>query len=344
MLSELQIYQLKTSSGLVLELLNFGARVRSLTIPVNNKNLNMVLGYDDIKDYLSDKFYVGASIGRFCNRIHGGAVSINNKKFKLPINEPEHQNTLHGGLSGFDKCIWERVSHSENHIEFKHFSPHLDQGFPGNLDVRAIYKVEKLGFSIEYTAVSDQDTLVNLCNHSYFNLNGFDQRLQSTITEHTLFVNSKNFLALNHNNVPKGDIHEVSNTPFDFSKNSDLRKNRSLKSSLESKHSQIQSTRGLDHTYVLGNSEERNLTHAAQLYSRISDIALDISTTQIGLHIYTGNYLQGHYLKHSGICFETQGFPNSPNEKNFPSAILRAGEKYSQISLYNFQKNYSERI
>lgn len=339
-MTTLENYQLTSSAGLTLELLNYGARVRALKIPINGKETNVVLGYEKDQDYLKDEFYMGASIGRFSNRIHGGSITINNEKFPLAINESQGMNTLHGGDNGFDKRYWQLHEVSKERIEFKLLSPHLDQGFPGNLDVRAIYTVEDLGFSIQYTAISDKDTLVSICNHAYFNLDGFNAEQQHTLHDQQLFIDAHSYLPLNKNSVPIGHYQNVTQSPFDFHHPNFINHHSNLADCLDSKHPQIELVGGLDHTFVLNRTGENTIETVAQLYSKKTDLALSVKTTQAAMHVYTGNYLNNKYLKNSGICLETQGFPDAPNHKIFPSSVLAAGEKYSHKTEYNFHTNF----
>jgi len=327
-------YLLKTKQGLELNLLNFGARIHSLTIPINGKKTNLVLGYQNLQDYLNDAYYLGATVGRFCNRIHGGELSINEQKFKLPLNEIGKSNTLHGGPKGFDKCFWKLLEISEFSIEFQLISPHLDQGFPGNLEVRARYEVENLGFTVEYIAKSDQDTIINLCNHTYFNLDGVKAGELANIKDHELRLYLTEYLPLNQNNVPNGNIQNVIDSPFDFANKNNKR--RKISTLLNSEHPQISLTGGLDHTFITQNKVSV-LQKVAQLYSTKTNIELEVSTNQIATHVYSGNYLDNQFGKNAGICFETQAYPDSPNHAHFPSAILKKGETYHHKTTYQFQ-------
>lgn len=339
-MSHITQHTLKTSNGFELSLLNYGARVHSINFPLGAKKINLALGYQKLEDYLSDEFYMGATVGRFCNRIHGGKVSFNNQTFNLPMNDTMHANTLHGGAKGFDKCFWETLEQTEQSIKFRLHSPHLDQGFPGNLDVWASYSVEDLGFSVEYSAICDQETIVNLCNHSYFNLDGFDNKISSNITNLQLLLAAKQFLPLTENKVPNGKIQSVVDTPFNFLDSHANSRGKAITQILESKHPQIELAGGLDHTFVNDNVNDgedgKKLRLVAQLYSKKTNIAMSVSSSQSALHVYTGNYLNHQFSKHAGICFETQGFTDSPNHENFPTALLRAGEVYSHKTIYKF--------
>ena len=333
----LKNFQLKTSTGLELDLLNYGARVHSLRIPINGEKINIALGYENIKHYLDDEYYLGATIGRFGNRLHGGKITLNGLNFNLLINEIDNANTLHGGHKGFDKQYWDVIDSSNQFIEFKFLSPHLDQGFPGALDVRARYSVENLGFTVEYSATCNQDTLVNLCNHTYFNLDGFNHNGTNSIVDHQLLVYLDKFLQLNDKQVPSGVFQNVTDTPFDFRVVSTDSLGNKISKTLESEHPQIKLASGLDHTFIKRADYKNSFQKVTQLYSSKSNIALKVYTTQPGVHIYSGNYLHNRFNKHSGICFETQGYPDAPNHKHFPSSLLKAGEKYHHKTTYQFE-------
>ncbi len=343
MQQDLKTYQLKTEQGLELSLLNYGARLCSAKIPnpksSQSNKLEMLLAYPKPEDYLTDEFFMGSTIGRFCNRIHGGNALINGEAIELAINEKKCSNTLHGGNKGFDKAYWDATCISEQCIEFNLLSPDSDQGFPGQLLVKARYTVNNLDIIVEYFASSDKDTLVNLCNHAYFNLDGLDDTRHGSIATQKLFIAADKFLPLTHNKVPTGDIQNVSNTKFDFTSNGDTDSFKEINPTLKSKNQQIQQAGGLDHTFVLNTDNNNKLRHAATLASTCSQISLEVHTTQNTVHVYTGNYLHSSFNKFSGICFETQNFPDSPNHKHFPDALLKAGEKYYHKTIYRFKTN-----
>lgn len=309
------------------EILNFGGIINSLLLTdTNGKQVDIVLGFDHPEDYLSNKPYFGAIIGRFANRIKGGQFSIGDTIYSTTKNEGE--NTLHGGKVGFDKVFWEIKQLSKNIVELKYFSPDGEQGFPGNLVVKVIYTITEMNeLIIEYFAETDKETVINLTNHSYFNLGG-DQN----ILNHKLKIASDFYTPIDSNLIPTGEILSVENTPLDFN---DL-------FLIGEKLKQVKN--GFDHNYIL-NDKVGGIKFAAQLTHPQSGREMLLFTTEPALQFYSGNFLDGtilgkeskNYQKHAGLCLETQHFPDSPNHPNFPSTLIQKQDTYYSKTIYQFK-------
>lgn len=318
--------ELRNKSGMSVQIMNYGATILSLKIPLKNGEiLDVVLGFDSLIDYLKSfalegSPYFGATVGRFAGRINKGAFTLNGKKIQLNINN--ELNTLHGGIQNFSQKVWEIKEVNENKnpfIKLELISPDMEENFPGELAVELKYTVsEENELIIEYKATAQEDTIINLTHHSYFNLDGH----MSSILEQELIVNSHKMLETLPDNIPTGMILDVSNGPLDFS---------------SPKKCPIK----IDNTFVLENKEE----FAASLFNKKNNLKMTVYTNQPGVHIFVGgdceNTLQGkegaNYHSLSGICFETQNFPDAPNHMNFPSATLKKGEVYYKKTIYKFQ-------
>ena len=329
------LYTLKNSNGISLKVTNYGGIITSLLVP--NKNgikENIVLGFDSLEDYIEYPGYFGAIVGRFCNRIAKGKFTLNAKEYQLSTNENE--NHIHGGVKGFNKVIWEvKPIEGENFVglELTYLSKDLDEGYPGNLKVKVTYKLTELNeLKVEYKATTDKETIVNLTQHSYFNLSG---NVKETVLDHHLKINATSFLPINSNLIPIGNIKAVENTPFNFSEFTKIGKN------INKENTQLQLASGYDHTFVL-NKENGNL--AATVFDEESGRQMEVYTTKPGVQLYTGNFLSRAtknnnniiFKNNEGLCLETQFFPNSPNEPSFPSATLLPTEVYSHSTTFKF--------
>lgn len=319
-------YILKNNNGVEIKFLTFGATLTSLKIPLKNGNkIDVVLGFDSAKEYqksfdIPGAPYFGATVGRFAGRISKGLFSVNAKEYQLYLNN--NGNSLHGGAIGFSQKEWQIVSEkkAENpSVTFGYTSPNLEENYPGELAVRVTYTLtENNEFSIEYDAKSSEDTIINLTHHSYFNLDGH----KGSIENQELFVNANQLLEVDGNSIPTGKLVELKNHPFDFS---------AIKKCPTT----------IDNTFVVIDNEKI----AATLISKKNSIKMDVITSQPGVHIFVGgncpDELNGkensNYNALSGICFETQNFPDAPNHENFPSSVLRKGEKYYHKTIYKFQ-------
>jgi len=334
---ETTIYVLKNRNGLVSEITNYGARVISLWVPDNNGNFDdIVLGFDNIDDYINAKEkYFGATIGRYGNRIKEGKFLINDKEYYLKKNNG--LNHLHGGNMGFSDVVWNAKQIDNQTLELNYFSKNMEEGYPGNLNVKIIYHLNnKDELKIEYFAKTDESTHVNLTHHSFFNLLGAGNE---TINEHLLYINANSFTPVDETLIPTGNIELVANTPFDFSVPTKIG-NR-----INQEDNQLNYGKGYDHNYVLNNSQSEEII-AAKVYEKKSGRTLEVYTNEPGMQFYAGNFLSGtigkhgkSYKKRSAFCLETQHFPNSPNQKNFPSTILKPNEEYYSICIYKFSIN-----
>lgn len=318
--------ELTNKKGVCLQIINYGATVSSLKIPLENGQIaDVVLGFDTLKDYvesfnLPGAPYYGATVGRFAGRISKGVFKLNGKEIQLNINN--EQNTLHGGIHNFSQKVWDikEVNEANNpFIKLNLLSLDKDENFPGDLSVELKYTLsEENELIIEYKATATEDTIINLTHHSYFNLDGH----QHSVSEQELTVNSQKIVELKADSIPTGTILDVTNSPFDFS--------RPKKCPVK-----------IDNTFVLESKEE----FAATLYSAKNNLKMSVFTDQPGVHIYVGgdcgNTLKGkentNYHALSGICFETQNFPDAPNHENFPNAVLKKGEVYQQKTIYKFE-------
>ena len=325
------LYTLVNDKGMQVRIMNYGATIVGITVPDRNGNGgDVVLGYDSLKGYLQkENPYMGALVGRYGNRIAHAQFSLDGKTYSLAANNGP--NSLHGGVKGFDKVIWTTKplpGDSIISLKMEYLSKDGEEGFPGNCKATVIYSLTPENeLMIEYWAVSDKPTPINLTNHSYFNLSaGTD----STILGHEIMINANRFTPVNNELIPTGKIQDVKG-PMDFTK-------------MKSIGSDIGKVKGgYDHNYVL-NKSETGLSLAATAYDSLSGRTLDMYTTEPGVQFYTGNFLDGrligknkqHYVQHAGFCLEAQHFPDSPNQPGFPNVILRPGEEYHQLTSYKF--------
>ncbi|MBW0000892.1 MAG: galactose mutarotase [Verrucomicrobia bacterium] len=333
-----QLFTLRNSAGITLSVTDYGARIVSLRVPNRNGDqVDVVLGFDQVSDYLTDGHYLGATIGRFANRIAQGRFVLDGRSYCLSINDGPH--SLHGGSSGFDKRLW-RVGTSEPgrpEISFELHSRDGDQGYPGSLDVTAAFSLGTgVEFEISYEAVTDRPTIVNLTNHSYFNLAGSDS---GTILDHVLQVHASSYTPLDFLQVPTGEVRPVAATVVDF------RCPVAIGSRMGIKEPNANFVR-YNENYVLDGERTGDRRVAATLLDPKSGRTMTVLTDQPGLQLYTGNYLnlrrgkQGQsYPAFSGICLEPQHFPDSPNHPNFPSTTLRPEEKFHAATVYRFSSD-----
>ena len=334
---ETTIYVLKNRNGLVSEITNYGARVVSLWVPDNNGNFDdIVLGFDNIDDYINAKEkYFGATIGRYGNRIKEGKFIINDKEYSLEKNNG--LNHLHGGNMGFGDVVWNAKQIDNQTLELNYFSKNMEEGYPGNLNVKIIYHLNNNDeLKIEYFAKTDESTHVNLTHHSFFNLLGAGNE---TINEHLLYINANSFTPVDETLIPTGNIELVANTPFDFSVPTTIGKR------INQDNNQLNYGKGYDHNYVLNNSQSEKII-AAKVFEKESGRTLEVYTNEPGMQFYGGNFLSGtigkhdkSYKKRAAFCLETQHFPNSPNQDNFPSTLLKPNEEYYSICIYKFSTN-----
>lgn len=316
---EVRLYTLTNNHGLEVSITNYGGAVVSLKAPDRNGSFaDVVLGFDTLEEYVRNPRYFGGLIGRHANRIGLGKFVLNGSVVQLTQNNGA--NHLHGGAKGFDKRVWKVVDH-DTRLHLEYFSRDGEEGYPGDLKANVTYTLsDENELEINYTATSDRDTIVNLTNHSYFNLAG-----GGDILSHELTLHAGGFTPVSNELIPTGEIQPVENTRMDF------RQSRPIASG------------GYDHNFVLRNYDG-SLRPAARLYEPRSGRVLEILTTQPGIQFYSGNFLDGSfkgkggavYHQYAGLCLEPQHFPDAPNHQNFPSTILRAGEVYKHVSVYRF--------
>lgn len=318
-------YKLINSNGISIVIISYGGIIKEINTPSSNgKFENIVLGYKDNNEYLNDEHYMGALIGRYANRISRGSFKLNDKIFKIDKNE--NNNHLHGGENGFHKKNWNLVeydSKNQKFLELSLFSKDLDSGYPGNLNCNVRYSLsDNDEFKIEFFANSDKDTIFNPTSHSYFNLNPSN----NSILNHKIKINSNNFIPINNEFLPLGEIKNINNTPFDFTNSIEIGEQ------LNTDNKQLKIAKGYDHCFVL----EKETEVAAEILNKISGRKLTISTTQPGIQLYTGNHLSGKFNQNQGLCLETQHFPDSPNNDKFPTTKLFAKGKYYSETTYVF--------
>ena len=316
---------------------NLGATLVSLFVKDSNGNFSdIVLGYDEVDDYSDDSFYIGSVVGRYANRINGDAVLINDKQYKIAVRDGGYH--LHGGNVGFNKKIFNAapfILEGIQGISFKYTSPHLEEGFPGDLELEVLYTLDDDDqWVIEYKAVSNRPTLINLTQHTYFNLSG---KPELGIGNHELQILSDYYLPVNQQQVPTGDFATVKDTPFDFTLPKIIYRD------IDTRDEQLVLSGGYDHSYVLEKIHTGALKHAAVVKEPTSQRRMDVYTTEPAVHFYSGNFLEGitgknksTYGKRSGFCLETQHFPDAPNHPHFPSTLLQAGEVFMSKTIFKF--------
>jgi len=329
------LYTLTNSKGVRVAITNYGGIVVSLFTPDRNGNPgDIVLGFERLEDYLKGHPYFGAIIGRYGNRIAKGRFTLDGVEYKLAQNNGE--NHLHGGLVGFDKKVWKArdfVDAEGQHLELRYTSPDGEEGYPGNLDVTVTYSLnEQNQLRIDYVATTDKPTVVNLTNHSYFNLAG-----EGDILGHVLRLNADYFTPVDAGLIPTGELRPVKGTPFDFTEPTPIG------ARIEQDDEQLRYGRGYDHNFVLRGGGG-SLAEAAEVYEPKTGRVLRVLTTEPGVQFYTGNFLDGTlrgkygrvYHRRTGFCLETQHFPDSPNKPHFPSTVLRPGQTYRSTTIYEF--------
>jgi aldose 1-epimerase len=332
-----KLYALTNKRGTQLTACNVGAAVVSLHVKNKQQQLtDVVLGYSDAAAYLDDTYYIGSVVGRYANRIFGEKVMINDSPYYLNTRPGGvHQ---HGGHSGFNKKIFTALPFqlpNKVGIVFRYTSPHLEEGFPGELQLEVTYTLDdKDAWTVEYRAISSRATLVNFTQHSYFNLVG---NPADTVDDHLLCIKGQYYLPVNQLQVPTGELRPVANTVFDFLQYKPIGKE------VAAADEQIQVSKGYDHTFVLERQHSRQLKHAATVIAPATGIQLDVHTTEPAVHFYSGNFLSNVpgkngvlYNSRSGFCLKTQHFPDAPNKPHFPSTILNAGEHFYSKTIFSF--------
>jgi aldose 1-epimerase len=335
---DIQLFTLKNSTGMEVKVTNFGAIITSIKVPDRDGNsADVTLGYDNLADYINavDKPYFGAVVGRYGNRIAKGKFTIDGTEYTLPINNGP--NSLHGGIIGFDKVVWDAEKVGNDAVRLTYHAKDTEQGYPGNLTATVTYTLTNNNeIVIDYHATADKATPVNLTQHAYFNLKGEGQ---GTILDHELSINADSYTPVDETLIPTGEIAPVKGTPFDFTSP------KTIGRDIEQANEQLKFGGGYDHNWVLNRKKGKGeLELAATLYEPESGRVLEVSTTEPGVQFYCGNFLTGvlkgksgtPYVYRGGLCLETQHYPDSPNQPNFPSTILKPGETYESKTVFKF--------
>ena len=330
-----ELYTLTNKNGMVAKLMTYGAILTELHVPdKGGKTADVVLGFDNLEQYLKGHPFFGAIAGRYANRIAKGEFTLDGKTYHLPINNGP--NTLHGGTVGFDKHVWKAEPREDANgvsVAFSLRSPDGDQGFPGNLNATVTYTLTNdNALKIEYVATTDKDTVINLTNHSYFNLAGENS---GTIDDHVMTINADRYTPVDDTQIPTGEIASVKGTVFDFT----------TPHRIGDRIEQVPGGPpiGYDHNFVL-NSQGGALATCARAKDPKSGRVMEVLTTQPGVQFYTGNFLDGSltgiggtkYQKHDAFCLETQHYPDSPNHPEFPTTELKPGQTYHQVTVFKF--------
>jgi len=331
------LYTLTNGKGASVQIATLGGTVVSLKVPDKAGTLgDVVLGFDSLDGYLGAHPFFGVLVGRYGNRIGNAQFTLDGKTYTLAKNNGV--NTLHGGRKGFDKYVWkarEVPSPDGLAIELTHVSPDGDEGYPGTLSVTVRYTwTESMGLRIDYAATTDKPTVLNLTNHSYFNLSA---GASPTIHDHTLHLFADTFTPVDKGLIPTGELRNVAGTPFDF------RKPRRIGEFIDATDEQVVFGGGYDHNFVF-RQPPGTMRLGARVVDPASGRVLELTTTEPGVQFYTGNFLDGSvkgrggkaYVKRSGFCLETQHYPDSPNKPAFPSVVLRPGESYKTTTQYTF--------
>ena len=330
-----EMFTLKNAAGVEVRAITYGGIITSLRVPDRGGRLDdIVLGFDRLDDYLKDHPFFGAIIGRYGNRIAKGQFSLDGKTYKLATNNgPNH---LHGGNKGFDKVVWkgEPIA-GKNAVSFSRTSPDGEEGYPGNLRVQVTYTLtDKNELAVDYRATTDKATIVNLTQHSYFNLAG---QASGDILGHELLLNADRYTPVDETLIPTGEVAAVDGTPFDF------RKPAAIGARIGQADPQLKNGLGYDHNWVL-NRAGAGLQLAARVIEPKTGRTMEIRTTEPGIQFYSGNFLDGkltgknkaQYTHRTGFCLETQHFPDSPNHPKFPSTTLRPGSEYRTTTVFSF--------
>ena len=336
----IDLYTLDNGKGITVEVMSLGGVIRNFNVPDRTgKPGNVSAILETVADYEKHRPFFGALVGRYGNRIANGKFTLDGVEYSLPTNNGP--NSLHGGRKGFDTVVWEVSPFGENvaarpnsvGLQLKYTSPDGEEGYPGKLDVMIIYRLDDRGrWTMDYTAWTDKPTVVNLTNHTFWNLAGFP----NTNHNHVLTLNADRFLPTDNTLIPTGELQHVAGTPFDF---------RTPRKIGERIH-QVEGDHfagGYDHCYVLNQRRLRQMTFCADVYEPTSGRVMRIDTTEPGVQFYAGNFLDGKtgafgvaYEKHGAFCLETQHFPDSPNQPQFPSTVLRPGEIYRTTTVHTF--------
>ncbi len=336
------LYTLRNSAGMTAQITNYGGILVGLTAPDKDGQFeDVTLGFDSLGTYVKNNPYFGALIGRYGNRIAKGKFTLDGKPYTLVVNNMV--NHLHGGTAGFDKVLWTAapVEGDEPALKLTYTSKDGEEGYPGNLSVTVVYTLQKdNALKIDYEATTDKPTVVNLTNHTYFNLTGGAKR---DILDHVLTLNADRFLPVNETLIPTGELKPVSGTPFDFTKATRIGDRIDDSTDRSADAVQIKYGMGYDHCWVLSDSS-RTLKPIATVFEPTSGRVMTVQTTEPAVQFYTGNFLDGSvtgregfpYKRRYALCLETQHYPDSPNQSAFPTTVLRPGQTYKTTTIYQF--------
>ncbi|MDA0197000.1 MAG: galactose mutarotase [Bacteroidetes bacterium] len=333
--TEIKLFTLRNKSGIEVKVITYGGIITSIKVPDREgKSEDIVLGYDNLEGYLNASPYFGAIIGRYGNRIARGKFELDGNEYSLATNNMG--NHLHGGIAGFDKVVWDAQPFAAENtvgVKLSYTSPDMEEGYPGKLEVVVTYVLnDDNSLTFEYSATTDKRTVVNLTNHSYYNLSG----MKDDILNHELLLSSSQYLPVDSTLIPT-EIASIEGTPFDF------RSAKVIGKEINNDDIQLKNGGGYDHCWVLDESDDE-LKFAASVFEPKSGRNMEIFTTEPGIQFYTGNFLDGsingkngkNYAYRSGFCLETQHYPDSPNRPDFPSVVLNPGEKYSSKTITRF--------
>ncbi len=331
---EVYLFTLKNKQENVLKLSSFGARIVWIEVPdKNGKKVNITFGYDTFEEMIKGDPYYGSIVGRYANRIAGGKFNLDGKEFTLSINNGP--NSLHGGPGGWHSVVWDSEIIETGGIpavKFTYLSPDMEEGYPGTVNVEVLYTwTNNNEIIINYKCTTDRKTVINVTNHAYFNLHGSGNK---DILDHVLEIKASNFIPVDATLIPTGEIRPVFSTPFDFTVP------RMIGSGIDEDYDQLRAGNGYDHTFVLDNLDEVDVT----LFEPVSGRFMEVITDQPAIQFYCGNFLDGSVIGYggkpynfrSGLCLETQHYPDSPNQPDFPSTLLNPGETFSSRTIYRF--------
>lgn len=329
------LYTLENQNGMRISVADYGATLVNVLVPDQEGRLtDVVLGYDDVSGYeAGDKFF-GAIVGRVANRIGGASFKLNGKTYKLAAND--HGNNLHSGMDFYSKRMWTVLEYGKDHIVLSLDSPDGDQGYPGKVTIRVSYTLtDDNEIKIHYHAIPEEDTLINMTNHSYFNLSGQDT---GTVLNQEVWINADAYTEADAESIPTGEIVSVEGTPMDF------RQKKTLGKDVDADYQALRFGGGYDHNWVLNGSGSRK---AAEMSSADTGITMEVYTDLPGMQMYCGNFLEGDrgkggasYEKRSAVCFETQYFPDAVHKDHFAGPVVKAGQVYDTETVYKFSQNH----
>lgn len=334
---EVSVYTMSNKNGMQVSCLDYGAIVKNIMVPDKNGVVkDVVLGYDTLEGYVKDMSALGSFVGRHANRIKDAQFELNGVTYQLEKND--NNNNLHGGQPSYNKVMYEGDTFEDEDsvsVEFSRLSKDMEQGFPGNLDLTVTYTLtEDNEFVIEYMAVSDKDTVLNLTNHSYFNLAGHDS---GEVLEQQVTIYADQFTPTDDELIPTGEYCNVEGTPMDF------RTMKKIGADINADYEPLHQANGYDHNFVISHQQNGEVELAAKLWDAESGRLMEVYTDRPGVQMYTANALVEHnckggitYGNRTGVCFETQNFPNAVNTKEFPSCIVKAEEEFNSVTVYKF--------